>query len=158
MLSEEELSAVLLHEASHQHRRDNLKRLLMIALPDPLPFLSFAALLERNWKRLVEWAADDYAVARKAEHSVALAGALVRFARHQGPTLDCALATSLVENKSDLERRVERLLRAPQTRRSNAQTYAAAGVLAGGISTMLAGAVYFSDLPSMHRLLEILSS
>ncbi len=157
LLVQDELDVVMRHESAHQQSRDNLKRLLLLLLPDALPFVTLAPSVERACKRLVEWAADDYAVAEDSEKSLALARALVCFARNQTSGSGCSLATSLVDDASDLARRVERLLARPQPVPPDAQTYVASAALAGATAMIFTAIVYFADLPNVHRLLEFLS-
>jgi beta-lactamase regulating signal transducer with metallopeptidase domain len=157
ILSPEELEVVLLHEQAHQRSRDNMKRLLLLLLPDSLPFFSFMTALERACKRLAEWAADDYATAGDSLKSIVLAKALVRFARYQTPSSDWTLATSLVDNAADLAIRVERLLGRRNASAPNPHTYVASVGLACATLATLAAVVRFASLPDVHRLLEILS-
>jgi hypothetical protein len=107
-LSTEELGVVLRHERAHQKFSDNLKRLLFLLAPDPLPFLRCFVDLDRSWAELSEWAADDEATREDAHASVVLAQALVRVAR-LGLTSPSRLAASLISN-GNLEERVDRLL------------------------------------------------
>lgn len=157
IFSPEELNVVLLHEKAHQQSRDNLTRLLLLFLPDSVPFVSFTASLNRACKRLCEWAADDYASAGDSQNSITLARALVCFARHQPRASGCTLATSLVDDTCDLARRIERLLGRRQTSRSNAKTYFAFALLVGASAALFASTLHFADLPDVHRLLEFLS-
>ena len=155
MFSAEQLYVVLQHERAHQRSHDNLKRLLWLILPDALPFLSFTAALEQAFKRIVEWEADDFAVAGDTRKSTTLAGALVLFARYQTRACGCTLATSLVDDNAELTRRVERLLRGPL---SNAQRRMTPALLASSAALALClTAVHFADFPHVHRLLEFLS-
>jgi hypothetical protein len=157
IFSQEELDVVLLHEQAHQQSRDNLRRLLLLLFPDALPFVSFAHSLDKACKRLVEWAADDYASAGDSRSSITLARALVCFARHQPRGSACTLATSLVDDTCDLARRVERLLSPRQTAPSGARTYAACAVLIAASTVIFAAAIHSAGLPNIHRLLEFLS-
>jgi beta-lactamase regulating signal transducer with metallopeptidase domain len=157
ILSPSELQLVLLHEKAHQQSRDNLKRLLLLILPDVLPFVTFTSLLDQQCKRLVEWAADDFAVAGDRQNSLSLAGALVSLARHQTRAALCTLATSFIEDASGLARRVERLLCRAESSRASLQTCAGSAVLAGLTISMFAAAVHFADLSNVHRVLEVLS-
>ncbi len=155
MFSPEQLDVVLEHERAHQESRDNLKRLLWLILPDALPFLTFSAALERAYKRIVEWEADDFAVAGDTRKSMALAGALVLFARNATRACGCTLATSLIDDNAELTRRVARLLRDPQP--NPHRNFAPAALLAGATLALCLTAVRFADLPNVHRILEFLS-
>ncbi|HZS55849.1 MAG TPA: M56 family metallopeptidase [Bryobacteraceae bacterium] len=157
ILSPEELEVALLHEQAHQRSRDNIKRLLLLLVPDSLPFVSFMGPLDKTCKRLIEWAADDYAAAGNNRRSIALARALVRFARYQTRSSDCMLATSLVDDTSDLAVRVERLLGLRQTSTAHVPPYLISMGLAGATWTILAAATRFATLSDVHHLLEVLS-
>lgn len=157
IFSPEELNLVLLHERAHQQSHDNLLRLLLLILPDALPFVNLNRMLEEQCKRLVEWAADDFAVAGDRRASISLARALVCFARHQNSAGACLLATSFVEDATDLARRVERLLGSGESLPLGARTYFGSAVLFALVTSILIAAVDFADLSRVHRLLEILS-
>lgn len=157
MFSPEELNLVLLHEKAHQQSRDNLMRLLLLILPDALPFANWNRALEEQCKRLVEWAADDFAVAGDRRNSISLARALVCFARHQHRAASCLLTTSLVEDTAGLARRVERLLGSAEQSRFTARTYLASAMLLALTTSIFVLAIGFADLSRVHRLLEILS-
>jgi hypothetical protein len=113
-LSPDQLVVAFRHEVAHRTSRDNLKRLLMLIVPEVLPFrfrlVAGLAMLERGWARFTEWAADDLAVRGDSRRSVSLAGALVRVARMGVAAEASPLMTSLVADPGDLEARVDRLL------------------------------------------------
>jgi hypothetical protein len=106
-LPEEELAVVLRHESAHRASRDNLKRLCMLLSP------LGCRELERAWKALAEYAADDAAASGDAARSLALASALVRVARFGGARSVTSLATPFLGDAADLSSRVDRLLNAP---------------------------------------------
>ena len=136
-LSPEQLTAVLRHERAHGSARDNLKRLFVFLAPGLLPFAPGFGSIERGWTRVVEWAADDHAVAGDSQRSVTLAAALVRVARLGTIAPTPPLATSLMANGLDLSARVDRLLRfvpAAGPRRS-------VQFLCGGATLVLAASV-----------------
>ncbi len=107
-LTAEELDVVLRHEGAHRSFGDNLKRLLLLLAPDPLPFLRCFAGLDRTWAELSEWAADDEATRGDAQASVVLAQALIRVSR-LGLSSPSRLAASLISD-GHLAKRVDRLL------------------------------------------------
>lgn len=155
-LSPGQLNAALRHESAHHASRDNLKRLLLLLVPDALPFVRSFASLERAWSRFTEWAADDCAVAGDAHRSLFLAEALVRVSRMgASPRLSPFLST-LVPDDNDLSARVSRLLQPaqePEKSRRHMQILAAGAVLAvAGLLTavLLHPATFFT----VHRLLE----
>ncbi len=110
-LSREELSAALIHEQAHRASRDNFWRLLLMACPR-MPFGWGSRELERTWSKLAEWQADDYAAKENAERSLSLASALVHIARMGLRRPMPPLCANFVSGESELEQRVERLLRA----------------------------------------------
>jgi Zn-dependent protease with chaperone function len=82
-LTPEELRAVATHEAGHLAAGDVLKRLLLRACPDPLPWLRVRARLERDWERAAEAAADEYASRHVSR--IVLARALLKIAAQVKP-------------------------------------------------------------------------
>jgi len=155
-LSGEELDVALLHENAHRISRDNLKRLLLLLAPGPLPFVSAVAALERAWTKLREWAADDEAVDGNPQRAVLLAQALVRVARMGAAPRLSFLHTSLVADDQELSERIERLLHVEQASheplpRRNFGTPVAALLLAGSLAILLS---WPETLASVHRLLE----
>lgn len=155
LFSPRELQLVLNHEVAHQRSYDNLKRLLWLLLPEGLPFVDLASGLQRGSKRLVEWAADDFAVAGDPEKSVCLASALVAFARCQNRAGCCALTSPLVEDTVDLARRVERLLAPAEPTLKLSLGLRMFVAIAAALA--LACTLPLADLPDVHRLLELLS-
>jgi Zn-dependent protease with chaperone function len=77
-LTPEELRAVATHEAGHVAAGDVLKRLVLRACPDPLPWRRDRARLERDWERAAEAAADEYAARHVSR--IVLARALLKIA------------------------------------------------------------------------------
>ena len=110
-LSLEELQVALLHENAHRDSRDNLKRLVLLLAPAPIPFFRVFSSLEQSWAKLSEWAADDEAVRGDSQRALSLATALLLVARMMGtaPRLSF-LHTSLCAGDHDLSARVDRLL------------------------------------------------
>ncbi len=106
-LSEEELVAVLLHEAAHFRARDPLRLAAARFLADALWFIPLARTLGTIFARMAELQADQATLAAGGE-AVELASAIVKTAQGRvGPRL--AMAPAL-EGPSFLEERVERLL------------------------------------------------
>lgn len=77
-LTRAELRAVAAHEAGHLASRDVLKRLLLRACVDPLPWTGARQRLEQDWETAAEMAADEFASRRVPR--VVLAKALVKIA------------------------------------------------------------------------------
>jgi Zn-dependent protease with chaperone function len=112
-LTPEEFEAVVSHERGHLLARDNLKRALVRACQDALPLVPLGRSLVRGWQLASEEAADEYAASRGPSHTLALASALVKIARH-APAATKPYAPAAVffagEAEGDVERRVRRLL------------------------------------------------
>ena len=148
-----ELAIALRHERAHWKSRDNLKRLVMLLVPDPLPFCRTLQPLERAWARLAEWAADDAAVAGDQANSVALASALVRVARLGSAQAFPELLMSLTSTSEELSARVDRLL-LPGT----SALHGASAAWVAGVLPLLAALLVFPLRPPalslIHRLLE----
>jgi Zn-dependent protease with chaperone function len=107
-----ELEAVIRHEAAHVRRRDNLVRVIMRCLPDPLLLLPAGHKLEAAWAAAAEEAADDEAAGPQVAARTELAAALVRVARMaEGPPPRWMPALAFYEG-THLEHRVRRLLSA----------------------------------------------
>jgi len=156
-LSSEQLAVALQHESAHRASRDNLKRLALLLAPDVLPFSKAFALLEREWTKFSEWAADDDAVGGDSESAVLLADALVRVARMgTGPRLS-SLHTSLLGGHQDLSARVDRLLRLNSALPAGCSS-SWPRALGGGLCLAVCGlvvAIAPMVLFSIHRILEI---
>jgi beta-lactamase regulating signal transducer with metallopeptidase domain len=155
-LSSDELNVALLHENAHCSSRDNLKRLLLLLVPDAIPFVSLLHAFEQSWARFREWAADDEAVQGDAHRALSLASALLRVARMgTAPKLSC-LHTSLVAADCDLSGRVERLLRPIPIYKKQLiplqfSQSAAAFLVVTSLTAML---LWPAALSPVHRLLE----
>jgi hypothetical protein len=152
-LAPEQLAVALRHEWAHRLAHDNLKRLLLLALPDVLPRVHGLRMVDRAWARLAEWAADDRAVGANSERSLALAAALVRVARMGTSPQHPAVATSLMADGRDLAARVDRLLHpapAPDASRAWLVGGAACGL------ALTAAALHPATLRAAHGLMELL--
>jgi beta-lactamase regulating signal transducer with metallopeptidase domain len=150
-LSRDELDAAIRHECAHGASRDNLKRLLALLAPDPVPFVRPFSALDRGWTMFSEWAADDAAVAGDACRSLSLAAALVRVARLSAGRQP-ALASALIPEQRCVAARVERLLSSAPACAASARR----GRLALAVSVVCAAAVLFAPamLKSAHAVLE----
>ena len=154
-LTRDELAAVLAHERAHWNSRDNLKRLLLLLAPAPLPFSAGLERLERAWTRTAEWAADDAAVAGNPRRSLSLAAALVRVARLQAQPAP-PLAASLLGESRDFAARVARLLlQAPAPKLPERRIPVVRGGMFVALAAVFAAAVLDpATLFTAHRLLE----
>ncbi len=103
-LSENELRVAVRHELGHRRSWDNLKKLLMNALP--LPGMSG---IERSWREAAELAADDSAVETRQD-ALDLANALIKLSRSAKRWTEPEIASALVCSSSAVTMRVHRLL------------------------------------------------
>jgi len=155
-LSPEELDVALHHENAHRISRDNLKRLLLLLAPGPLPFVRGFSLLEQAWARFSEWAADDEATRGDSLRALSLAAALLRVARMGAGPRFSFLHTSLVAVDHDLSARIDRLLRLDSARPGRPpRMQVLLGSVCLGISVCLATLILWPAMfASVHRLLE----
>jgi Zn-dependent protease with chaperone function len=107
-LGEEELAAVLAHEAGHLAARDNLKGLLLRCCPDPLALVPLGDRLCRAWAEAAEVTADERAAGPGG--ALALAEALVKVARMARAGERASLPASAFHDGTGIAERVERLL------------------------------------------------
>ena len=156
-LSAEELDLALQHENAHRTSRDNLKRLFLLLVPAPIPFLRGFSSIERCWAKFSEWAADDEAVRGDSHRALSLAAALLRVARLGAAPRLSFLHTSLCADDQDLSARVERLLRIqplPAKPRASARTLAIGSSFGMAICAGILLA-WPATLSLVHRLLEL---
>lgn len=156
-LSAEQLELALQHEAAHRVSRDNVKRLLVLIAPAPLPFLRVFSAFDRNWVRFSEWAADDEAAQGDPHRALSLAAALLCLARlGKAPRLTF-LHTRLLPADQDLSSRVDRLLEVRPVRRNPRSRKRTVAIGAGlGIASCIAVLLTLpAILSSVHRLLEL---
>ena len=111
--SADELHAILRHERAHVQRRDNLVRLVMLALPDPLGLTRAGDDILRAWHDAAEEAADEDASMGSEEARGSLAAALVRVAKMAGGPPPGWMPALALFDGDRLERRVRRLLDPP---------------------------------------------
>jgi Zn-dependent protease with chaperone function len=102
-----ELSVVLAHEAGHASARDNLRALVLRAAPCAE---ALGRRLEHQWREASEQAADDYAVAGRADRALSLAAALVKVARLAPEHASFDLASIAFHSGDGVAGRVRRLL------------------------------------------------
>jgi len=157
-LDPEELDAVLAHELAHLDARDNLKRLLLVASPDPLAFTSGGRRLRSEFLEAAEAAADARACGRVAP--TVLARAIVKVARlvPAGGRLDVAVASfhhegSLVSRvRALVDLRARPLLESPSSRPCSSQALAIRVALAVALAGALTGTSAL--LGTLHGALE----
>ena len=154
-LDREELRAVVAHELGHAAARDNLKRLLLAASPDPLVWLPAGARLRRAFEEAAEEAADLAACASVAP--LHLARALVKAAALVPPGRRLALPLPGLHNDEPLARRVRALAdREPQGAPSGTGSPRRAALALALLGGLLGLATAAAVRPEAHALLETL--
>jgi beta-lactamase regulating signal transducer with metallopeptidase domain len=109
--SADELQAILAHERSHLRNSDNVRRLIVAAVPDVLMWTAAARRLARLWQTAAEEAADAEAALTGPASRVSLAEALIRVGRlAPAGSAPADLPVSALFRGENLERRVRRLL------------------------------------------------
>ncbi|HVQ31543.1 MAG TPA: M56 family metallopeptidase [Vicinamibacteria bacterium] len=106
----DELEAVVAHELSHLEARDNLKRLLLRAVPDPLAYCAAGARLRQAFEEASEAGADASAAHRVPP--LRLASALVKVAALVPPGRRLELGLVALHHEGSLAARVGALLEA----------------------------------------------
>jgi Zn-dependent protease with chaperone function len=146
----DELQAILDHECRHITRGDNLRRTLLVALPDLLGWFRVGREIDRAWHDATEEVADEAPGHDRGDAGrVSLAAALLRVAKLVPSGQPAAeIPVSALYRGEPLERRVRRLLEPipprPRTPR-HYQWLALAGIIA--LSVVL--------LYPIHELLEV---
>jgi hypothetical protein len=110
-LSPEELDAVVAHELAHLDARDNLKRLLLAASPDPLALTAPGRRLRSEFLEAAEAAADARACARVS--CTVLARAIVKVARLVPAGARLELGAASFHHEASLASRVHALVVGP---------------------------------------------
>jgi hypothetical protein len=108
-----ELLTIVRHERGHLQARDNLKRWLMMAAPDPLRWTPVHEAMMAAWGDAAEDAADEAAAGHDNHARLALAALLVKIAGLGALPSDLLPAMSPFVQADDLERRVRRLIASP---------------------------------------------
>ncbi|MBI2681758.1 MAG: hypothetical protein HYX26_00810 [Acidobacteriales bacterium] len=159
MLAPEEFRAALQHELAHHRARDLWKQWAVRCLPDLVPGGRFTR-LQRLFQQKTEEAADHDGVHQDRSQAIALASALVKFARatalHEEPE---AVGAYLLPKSSDSEL-AQRVLRLTRTRMPDPAPITdrrerAAVILA--LSALVVALVPYAELlEHTHELLELL--
>ena len=153
LLSPEELTAAIEHEAGHRRSWDNLKRLVMRATPDALSVLAVCRRLEHEWALAAEQAADAHAAHDQA-CGLALAAALVKVARLTPAGRAPALVSPLVGGEA-IALRVSQLLNPPSRPARSFATHAAA--VAAAVAALAVVVISYGPLlEAVHNISEIL--
>jgi Zn-dependent protease with chaperone function len=145
-----ELRAIISHEQRHIVQRDNLRRAVLVWLPDVLSLVPAGRKLIAMWHDAAEAVADDGATELGATGRVDLASALLRVARlapADSPIV--SLPASALYRGEDIGDRVRRLLAPPSppvdTRLSGwRRTAMSGGLIVGGAMA----------LHAMHEIVE----
>jgi len=148
VLSEQELQVAVRHELAHKRSWDNLKKLVINAIPFP-----GMCGVEAAWREAAELAADDAAV-NSRQDALDLASALIKLSRSSQQWAEPELASGLVCGSSAISLRVRRLLewRAAGSRLRCAWPWALLSTfIAVGIATQ-----YGAMLVLTHRLTELI--
>lgn len=131
----QELQAVIAHELAHARTRDNLRRLLLVAVPDPLAWFPAGRRMIRDWGVAAELAADEGAVGDDPQKRLHLAAALVKVARLAGNPGPVPLPASALYRGEEIAGRVRRLVAPPASAAAAKRTWwphaAIAALLAG---------------------------
>jgi hypothetical protein len=108
----DELGAILDHERGHITRHDNARRMLLLALPDPLSWTRIGRAIDLAWHDAAEEVADEAPGHGRGDAGrIALAAALVRVARMvPAGTMLADLPASALYRGEALDHRVRRLL------------------------------------------------
>jgi Zn-dependent protease with chaperone function len=149
VLSNDELQVALRHELGHVRSRDNLKKVLISAIPFPA-----MGGIERAWQEAGELAADEAAVATR-QQALDLAAALIKLSRSSQPWPKPLSAIGLVSSSSSINRRVRHLLqwRTPERRFPHTRPWTLLILF-----TIIVGIAsnYGATLTLTHRLTELL--
>lgn len=108
ILDDNELEAVILHEAAHVYKRDNIWVLLITFIKDSLTFMPLSKLIYRLFRREKEYEADDFAIMKNAD-SLGLASAIIKISKFKNNLHVPYGALAFSETKI-IEDRVKRLL------------------------------------------------
>jgi Zn-dependent protease with chaperone function len=104
VLNENEVRVAVRHELGHRRSWDNLKKLLLSAIP--FPGMNG---IERAWREAAEVAADDSAVETRQD-ALDLATALIKLSRSANRWTEPATASAFLCGSSAVAMRVNRLL------------------------------------------------
>jgi beta-lactamase regulating signal transducer with metallopeptidase domain len=149
VLTDDELRVAVRHEIGHAQSGDNLKKVMVSAIP--FPGMSG---IERAWQEAAELAADEVAVANRRE-ALDLAAALIKLSRSSLQWPKPLFATGLVSGSCSISFRVRRLLQWRTTGR-HAQLAVPWSFLAlVAVFVGIAGN-YGAALVLTHRLTELL--
>jgi Zn-dependent protease with chaperone function len=157
-LTAEELAASIEHEIGHHRSRDNLKRLIIRAVPDVLRWTPAAGLLERKWAAAAEHTADaGTSIGGGRRGRLALASALVKVARLMPAPASVSEPISTLVGGGEIAARVRRLIDVedvPESGGDRVRHRAALLATIGGVTLGFAG--YAPLVENVHRITEFL--
>ncbi len=142
LLSEEELTAVLAHEAHHQRQYDPLRLLISRSLKAAFFFLPLLHDLAKNTELQQEIAADHSAIHHLNNNDLPLLSALHKLLRQDQQTSMSMLATYSPFNPT--EARLKRLVYSSPTT-NNHRNLLVNGFISLGIVLLLSSTVFFSN-------------
>ncbi len=148
VLNDDEMRMAVRHELGHMRSWDNLKKVLISAIP--FPGMSG---LENAWREAAELAADDAAVANRQD-ALDLASALIKLSRSSKQWSEPALASGFVSGWSSIGLRVKRLLEWRMARRRLQRSWPWTLLLIAIIAAVAGN--YGATLVLTHRLTEFL--
>ena len=157
LLSQEELTAVLAHEAAHVERRDPLRLSLLRFLACTLFYLPALRRLADDAADDAEIAADDAAAAALSNRGpLVLASAILEIARHWGREVCGATVSSLATDGAAigfqrldlLDRRVRRLMGQDAAVGTHVTRRSLAGAGAALIAVWMSGLIMAHPLPA----------
>jgi Zn-dependent protease with chaperone function len=154
-LEPSEMAAVVRHEAAHLAARDNLKALVIRALPDPLGLLPAGRRLEAAWRQAVEAEADAAAAAPGSRAALDLASALVKIARLVPRHQPLPVAEPALYDGGPLEGRVRRLTGAAATATASRPRWRPGLAAAALVASLLALTAATPLLFHVHGAIEM---
>lgn len=156
VLSPGELRAVVAHERAHVAARENLKRLLLRASPDPLAWLPAGSRLRAAFEEAAEATADRAACADVPP--LVLARALLKVAALVPPGRRLELAVAALHREGEIAARVRALVICHETdafRETRTAPTVGTRIWALPLASAVLAIAWLS-LPAVHRLLEAL--
>ncbi len=153
LLTGEEVRAALAHELAHCRTFDNLRRLLVRAVPDALSIFPASRRLEREWAQAAEHAADARC-APDPRMRLTLASALLKVARLTPASSPIPSLASPLVGGDGIASRIAQLIDPPAQHLSVRARVATGVVVAALAAAVLTG--YQPLLAGVHQISEVL--